>query len=380
MKRTLSFFLTCFFFAAQFIHAQEKTSAINWDSLTRQLGEKFMKMTEAVGLSLGIYYDEQDRFYNFGYVEKGQGVSPNENTLYEIGSVAKTFTSFLLAKAVLEKKISLDDDIRKYLDDSFPNLEYQGQPVRILHLANATSGLPDWLPPAPEVIKNAAPDSVSFLRERIYAGYTRKDFYEALKEVKLDTVPGSIRKHSNAGGDLLTYILEAVYKKPYRQLVEQYIFKSIKMGNSAFAGASSKGLANGYNGKGLGMPYSAGAFISTTADLLKYIKLHLAGENKYARLALIKTANLDPGSNKVVQRDTNVYHTALNWFSYKNSNGITQIWYDGGTHGFMSYVIFYPELKTAIVLLANAADEKIYRALRGIAYEIFKVIEQSSAK
>jgi CubicO group peptidase (beta-lactamase class C family) len=375
MKRYPFLILAYILLNIQFVYAQQSRTTINLDSLVSQLGEKAMKMPQATGLSIGVYYEGKDHFYNFGSVEKGKVVSPGKNTLYEIGSVAKTFTSFLLAKAIIEKKISLDDDIRKYLSDSFPRLEYNGHFIKVMHLANATSGLPDWLPPTPDIIKNAPPDSVGFLRARIYGGYTRKDFYDALKEVKPDTIPGSVRRHSNAGADLLTYILEAVYKKPYRELVEQYIFKPLKMKSSVFAvDSKTSNLAKGYNGNGLAMPYSSSAVSSTTADLLKYIKLHLKGENKYAKLALTKTADIDLSNNKVVQRSTGVNHTALNWFSFKNDNGTSQTWYDGGTHGFMSYVVFYPEVKVAIVLLANVADEKTYRMLPGIAYEIFKTI------
>jgi CubicO group peptidase (beta-lactamase class C family) len=71
---------------------------------------------------------------------------PSQNTVYEIGSITKTFVSFYLANAVLEHKVSLDDDIRKYLKESYPNLEYNGAPIQLVHLANTTSLLPDWLP------------------------------------------------------------------------------------------------------------------------------------------------------------------------------------------------------------------------------------------
>lgn len=79
-----------------------------------------------------------------------------------------------------------------------------------------------------------------------------------------------------------------------------------------------------------------------------------------------------------MRRSTGVYQTALNWFSFKNDNGTSQTWYDGGTHGFMIYVVFYPEVKADVVLLANVADEKTYGILPGIAYEIFKAISPAA--
>jgi CubicO group peptidase (beta-lactamase class C family) len=62
--------------------------------------------------------------------KKGNHKIPTQNTKYEIGSVTKVFTGILLANAVKEGKINLQDDIRKYLKDSYPNLESENQSVR----------------------------------------------------------------------------------------------------------------------------------------------------------------------------------------------------------------------------------------------------------
>lgn len=336
-------------------------------------------MPSSAGLSIGLYTNEKNYFYNFGTIEKGKTILPTENTLYEIGSVAKTFTGFLLAKAVIEKKINLEDDIRNYLDGSYPNLEYTGNPIRIVHLANATAGIPDWLPPTPDIIKNAHPDSTSFLRERIYAKYTKEDFYTALHEAVIDTVPGTKRRHSNAGADLLMYILEKVYGMSRKEMVQKYILEPFKMNHTFFdaAGSKPRDLAKGYSGKGTLMPYLKGGVSSSASDLLEYMKIHLEGKNEIARLALTKTAYADLSSNKIVNRDTAVYSVALNWYSYKSNQGYSQTWYDGGTHGFSSYVVFYSELNTAIVLLANVTDQATFGKIRGIAYEMAEKIKQA---
>ncbi len=361
---------------AQLAFGQDKPSPLDPDTLVRRLGESFIETTKAPGLSVGLYTGGKDRFYNFGTTEIGKANTPSEKTLYEVGSIAKTFTSVVLATALSEKRISLDDDIRKYLKGDYPNLEYGGHPVRIAHLASATSALPDWLPPTPEEITKAHPDSVSYLRERIYGSFTRQDFYTALRQATLDTLPGAVRKHSNAGGDLLTYALESVYQTPYRELVERHVFEAFQMQRSAFTPFRSgvTDLAIGYNGNAVRMPYMSNGFSSTAADLLKYMKTHLEGKNERVRLALTRTASVDLSTNRIVQRDSNVYTVALNWYSYKPVGGISQTWYDGGTHGFLSYVAFYPEIDTAVVLLTNAADAPTYRRLTGIASDIARGI------
>ena len=79
--------------------------------------------------------------YHYGTMDKKTMQLPDNQTIYEIGSITKTFTGTLLAQALLDKKISLDDDIRKYLPEKYPNLEYENQPILVKHLANHTSRL-----------------------------------------------------------------------------------------------------------------------------------------------------------------------------------------------------------------------------------------------
>lgn len=359
-------------------------------SFIQALGEKMLKNSQMVGLSIGVFHNGTSSFYNFGTTEKGKAIVPTQNTIYEIGSITKTFTSFLLAKAVLENRVSLDDDIRKYLVGDYPNLEFNGRPIQLVHLANTTSELPDWLPPFTDEIKSAPPESAAAIRAKVYGNYTRKDFYEALHKVRLEAPPGVNRKHSNSAAQLLAYILEAVYKAPLDKLLRTSITQPYKMENTSFLNAKSKSnielLAKGYNEKGAVMPYdftmpyfqASGGLYSSAADLVKYIQLQLDEKNEIARLSQTRTINVDVLTNTVHPESkisSKVYSVGLNWFLYKPDGGKTQIWADGGTSGFCSYLVMYPELKSGIVLLSNQVDEKTFQALPGLAYEISKLLE-----
>ncbi len=122
------------------------------------------------------------------------------------------------------KKIDLNDDIRKYLEGSYPNLEYKKKlQVTVEQLANTTSGIPNWLPATPPPITNAPADSTAFLRERSIVHILKKDFYTALRKVELDTIPGTKTRHSNAAAQLLTYILEKVYRTSIDNLIKKYV-------------------------------------------------------------------------------------------------------------------------------------------------------------
>lgn len=130
--------------------AHGQTKQVNTDTLVNRLGETFMKDKRAVGLSIGVYNNGATSYYNFGTTEKGKTIQPTQNTVYEIGSVTKAFVSLILANAIIEKKVQLNDDVRKYLDGNYPNLEYKRKPITLEQLANTTSGIPNWLPETPE--------------------------------------------------------------------------------------------------------------------------------------------------------------------------------------------------------------------------------------
>ena len=68
----------------------------------------------------------------------------------------------ILAHAVIEKKVKLDDDIRKYLKGDYPNLQYNGKPARLKHLASNTSALPENLLSVPDANAGTPPDSIAF--------------------------------------------------------------------------------------------------------------------------------------------------------------------------------------------------------------------------
>ncbi|MBT1702537.1 serine hydrolase domain-containing protein [Chryseosolibacter indicus] len=384
IKQLLPFIL---FFSTSIVLGQTRADSLNM--LVNKLGQKLLDEKQGVGLSIGVYDNGKSYFFNFGTTQAGKSVTPTQHTIYEIGSITKTFESYILANAVIEGKVNLDDDIRKYLNDSYPNLEYKGHYIKLIHLANTTSLLPDWLPELPTRTKGLQPDSTLKVKIEFYKKLSKQDFYNALHNVKLDTIPGTRRRHSNAGAQLLAYILEEVYQKPLDKLIKTYITTPQKMKNTFFLATSEqKGLATGYtttNHKAIyefSMPYFkyAGGLVSTTNNLVKYIQLLLNKNDPSSVLCLKKTADIDVSTGKVVPMKAEgiaapeVYSTALNWFKYQPEINKSQIWADGGTNGFNSYLVIYPYLNSGIILLANKSDEGIFRALPGIANQISKSI------
>lgn len=363
MKRPFITLLLCI--ACLYGHSQVAPPA--YDSIIQRLGKEFSNDTATAGLSVGILYGKNTWFYNFG---KG---NPGEHSIYEIGSITKTFTSLVLAHAVIEGKVSLNDDVRKYMEENFSNLAYNGEPVRLVNLANTTSALPDNLP------------------QRTDTGFTKLDFLQALAGIKPDTIPGTMARHSNVAAALLSYIMEAVYKEPIDVLINRYILEPLQMAETSFGNAIIPArMMKGYKTGGETAAYLTSAFSkgtgsmrSTTSDMIKYLSYLQVHTTPESKLSLQPTVSVDAGTNKVrdpVSIDMindRVYALSLNWLQYHPEKGNLRIWTDGGTAGFRSYIVLYPESQLSLIFLSNRTGEKMMDKMYTIGYKIFRMFGET---
>lgn len=342
--------------------------------IVNQAARKFMSDPHSVGLSVGVYQDGRSYTYNFGEVAKGSHQIPTRHTLYEIGSITKTFTGVLLAEAALEKRVNLDDDVRRYLDGSYPNLEFEGQPIKLFQLVNHTSRLPFTLPDHPELFKKPDFHELPKILTKIEAAYTREDFYEDLHQVKLDKAPGTEFRYSNPAAQLLGFILEKLYGVPYEKLVQEKIARPLKMTETKLTLTDSerKRLAQGHYDDGsfalhvTPQSQAAGGLYSSVSDMLKYVRFHLDETSEAVEL-----------SHRVTWGDIRYYASGLNWQMNKTPGGHRRIWQSGGTFGFSSYCVVFPELRLGIVLLANESDQNSQGRLNEMANEILAAVGEN---
>lgn len=354
--------LTCAF---QFSDAQKI------DSIVRAAATKFVASGPRVGFSIGVIKNGIVYRYNFGNFQRGGKIPPTDQTIYEIGSVTKTFTSLLLAKAVIEKKVKFNDDIRKYLKGNYPNLQYEGKPIQLLHLANLTSGLPNNLPENMPDMKTMNPDSQIFKIRNFHNAYSKNHFLADLHSVKLTVSPGLNPAHSNTAAQLLGFILENIYGAKYEVLLKKYITDPLKMKNTfVFVPVSKKlAYASGYNDKGLNMPEipkdAGGAELlkSSLNDMIIFTKNQLEENDKKILI-----------SHKPRWGKPEIYAVGLSWSIKINFDGKTKIWTSGGTFGQSSYVSFYPGRKFGVVILSNESDNAAEDRLSDVAQNIYNEI------
>ena len=329
----------------------------------------------ALAMSIGVYRDGRTSTYDYGHLEPDGHRAPTRDTLYPIASITKTFTGMLLAQAQLEGKVKLDDDVRKYLDGDFPNLEFQGHPVRLFDLLDHRSGLPFFLPDRPDTRPDFPGGEPWAARiAAAVAGYSRADFYADLRKVNLDSIPGESFKYSNAAAQLAGYVLERVYGESYESLLKRKIFGPLHMSESTITLSARQFAARtrGYDGDWRQMPdmpneaQAAAAIKSSVRDMLKYIAWQMDERVPEVELA-----------HRPVFTSYN-YAAGLNW-QMLTVAGKRIIWQSGNIEGIHAYCIVEPELKLGLVALFNQSDKATDEAHGAMVNEILKGLDSQAA-
>lgn len=320
--------------------------------------QKFLFKSKIVGLSAGIMKNGEFFYYNYGEVKKGGHQLPDSLSIYEIGSITKTFTGLLLAKAVFDKKIKLSDPVNKYLPDNIPLLKYNNDTIKILDLANHTSGLP------------RLPLNMLFSDiNNPYKNYTNAKLFSFLKQVKIQHKPGTVYEYSNLGVGLLGVILEGVCKMSYEKMIKQFICSKagMKYTTQSMDERSKAFFVQGYNQEL--EPHSqwdfkalsgAGCIRSNTHDMLLYAKMQSAiNLNERYLMSILELSHKSTFTN-------GSQTIALNWFIQNWGNG-NVLFHSGQTGGYASFLAVHPETKNAVVILSNTAisnDEEGVRLLQ----------------
>jgi CubicO group peptidase (beta-lactamase class C family) len=322
----------------------DNTLVTELDKKVEAIVQPFMFESKTVALSIGILKQGKTYFYNYGETKKGNGQIPSSKNLYEIGSITKTFTGILLAKAVTENKIKLNDPVNKYLPKNIPVIMFGGDTLKVIHLSNHTSGLP----PLPDNF-----DTTDLTNP--YKNYDEKKLLAYLKHAVLSRRPGKKWEYCNLGVGILGYILQQVNKMPFEKMITSFI--NAKAGMAATREFLTKKdsvlFMQGYDENIFPQSQwdfkaltAAGSLRSNTEDMLKYAALNLkaADDNMQTAIDLAHTPSFDAGQQKI----------GLNWF-IQNWGWGQLLFHGGATGGYRSLLAINPKTNNAIIILSNTA-------------------------
>ena len=295
-------------------------------------------------LSIALINDSTTSFLGFAKFPDGWSVLDNRDSVFEIGSITKVFTSALLAGMVDEGLLSLDDPISGMLPFKAGHVEKEGVPITLKTLANHTSGLP-------RIPFNLTP-LVRENPENPYKDYDHallREFFENMSE--LPYVPGSTYQYSNLGAGLLGYLLELRSGKSYEDLLQERIFTVYRMKSSTTRRRNiASRLVKGRNSQGEIVPNwdmnalkSAGAILSSAHDLSLFVKANFQ-ENRV--LSLQRKQTLSTGKRSGI---------ALAWQILERDSGETWHWHNGATGGYRSQMVMDVENRKAVIILSNVS-------------------------
>ena len=306
--------------------------------------QPYIRQLATTGLSIGIWKNGKEQFYGYGETAKGNGQLPDQHTLFEIGSITKTFTATLLAVAADNGKLNLDDPASKYLPDSIPFLAFEGKPVTLKSMSNHSSGLP-------RMPTNFHPAN----QDNPYQDFDDQDLFSFYKHLTLARKPGEQYEYSNLAAATVGVILERIYKKSYQELLLETICKPLGMRKTKefLLKTDSARFAKGYNATGQYNPpwnfqamAPAGCIRSTAFDLIIYAKANLgtAPAALEKAIQLTHAPTFSDGTNK----------TGLGWHYIKV--GLEEVlFHNGGTGGYRTYLAINLEKKLAVVVLSNTS-------------------------
>lgn len=308
----------------------------------------FARFTDKTpGCAVGLGKDGRALYtHGYGMANLEYNVPITESTVLESGSVAKQFTASAIVLLAQDGKLSLDDDIRKYLPE-VP--DFGGQKITIRNLLTHTSGLRDqW---GLLGIEGLGPGS------QVHSPATTLDL--VVHQKMLNFPPGSEYLYSNTGYALAGIIVQRVSGKTLDAFTQERLFRPLGMTHTRWrddfttvvpnrATAYSGSAANGFH---TDMPFTNmignGGLLTTMADLLKWnenLDHPTVGGQSYVD-ALQTRMRLTNGR-------TITYALGLEVVDYQ---GVREVSHGGSTAGYRTALARYPDQHVSVAVWCNYA-------------------------
>lgn len=306
-----------------------------------------MKRLRVPGVSIGIWHKSREHSAGFGITSVEHPLPVTADTLFQTGSISKTFTGTLLMMLVEQGKVDLDAPVRKYIRDFRVKDAEVSRKVTVRHLLSHMGG---W---------------VGDYFNDFGTGDDALD--KMVKDIaKMPQVQplGTIWSYNNTGFNVASRIIELVTKKSYEKAMQEMLLDPLKLDMTFFYPSDllfthrfvvghqvvqgdvkvARPWAIGRAGNGVG------GVVSTVRDLLRYARFHMGNGKKNVitgkSLKAMRVPQADAGGRGMM---------GITWFIRKVGN-ITVYAHGGATNGQQAYFFFIPEKDFACAILTNSDD------------------------
>ena len=346
--------------------AQEKSEPAadlraEFESKIDELVQPYLDQKLAVGFTIGIIKSGETAVFGYGQYSQSDKRVPDGSTIFEIGSVSKVFTGMLLADAVVQKQVTLDQRAQEILGDRVTINVVDNQPILLRHLSLHLSGLPRM------PFGFTPTDS-----EDPYKDYSPELLFQSLRKGKSLVTPGKKQAYSNFAVGLLGQLLSIKNDCSYGELLKRRITDPLGLADTVIdlSDDQKKRFIQGHMESGdkagpwdLNALAGAGGIRSSTNDMLKFVGANLNPPNVDAG-KMIELA----WEEQQPPKDGN-FAMGLGWFIAKD--GETR-WHNGQTGGYHSIIYANRKIDAGVVMLVNTAEgesdplaESIMRLLSG---------------
>jgi D-alanyl-D-alanine-carboxypeptidase/D-alanyl-D-alanine-endopeptidase len=334
------------------------------EALIRTRCLPFVQRGNSVGMTVALVNPTGATVMAFGRPSLTSRTVVNGETLFEIGSITKTFTAIALARAIERGEVRLDQPIQELLPEGV-RLPLAAQAVTLRHLTH-TSGFPRL----PAATNGFAPGSGKMLLfgSDPYHGFTEEDLLANLQSVTLRSDPGTKAAYSNLGLITLGYLLASNGGVSYEALIEREVCRPLRLQNTVvdLTGPQVAAFSQGYRAVLRGGPFlfalrsspwggssllgGAGALRSNGPDMLKYLQANMRPAGSPIENAL-RTAQQE------LFRESKSTAYGMNWVRSRGESSTQDvIWHNGGTGGFSSFLGFTEDGQNGVVVLSNSAQ------------------------
>jgi serine-type D-Ala-D-Ala carboxypeptidase/endopeptidase len=302
------------------------------------------------GIVVGIIDANGKQIISAGKLNDKSTKKPDGNTIFEIASVTKLFTTLALADMAKQNVVSLNEPISTYLPKNVKTPIFKNKEITLLHLASHTSGFPRF--PFNQFPNNEVDT------------YTIDNLYEYISTFQPTVAFGKEFNYSNTGMGLIGHILSLQKKKPFADLVNEIICKKLGMNSTTYKPSKMQkiNLASGHLPYGFQTPHydeseimeGSGGSYSTVNDLLKFTSLGLGiGSNELSSAMQLTQAKVGSIGIELGYDADILYDYGMGWNIW-TKRGKTIYWKDGTSFGFRSFICLDKEQKKGVVILSNS--------------------------
>jgi CubicO group peptidase (beta-lactamase class C family) len=279
----------------------------------------------------------------YGKADVEWNIAMPADAMFEIGSVTKQFTAVALLQLRDEGKLSLDDEITKWL----PDFDTRGNKLTLRRLLDHTSGIKGIteMPEFGNLVNNNR--------------FPRDSAYALIKRYPFEFATGEAQIYNNSAFWLLGLVVEKASGGTYEDYVEKKLFAPLGMKRSMYCNSAEnvERRAHGYQVQNGAVrraptnvhtwPFSAGSLCSTAGDLVIWLKALHGGKvlsaKSYAEMTTPSKLN-----------DGTPLRYGMGISVGKDVRGLNFIGHGGGIAGFTSEATWYPDAQAAIVVLMNS--------------------------